>query len=530
MFYLSPKTFQLSTLLSQTGIRNKPLGKHRKGDGIALISEEELPELSGKFEDIVIYSETGDLDFLHNLVPLEIITKAHGPREIVFRLKNAEEALKLREIVKNINNELFKKDQELSTIHAFEENIKTTFIVDELLKMLVDVITRVLKCQRASVVLLQEEGRDLLVKGTIGSDQKKVENFQIKYRGRVTREIIRRKSSLMLRDISKLNWPKEDEDQKSYYTTNSFLSVPILVKNEVAAIINVTDKQDLTPFNDDDRRLLEIIASQVSGTIERFKMSHELLEKERLSKELAIAREIQINLLPAQNPDLHDVEATFFYQPCYSVGGDYFDFLELDNHQRALLIGDVSGKGVPASLLMVMIRSIICYAAQLHVLGSPEKVFQDLNDYLLKHSARNMFVTLFMGILDSDNGKFYFSNAGHNYPLLLKKGQFQELKTGDMILGLFDEASYHSQEIQIDYEDLLILYTDGISEARQSDGGMFGEAGIKQFFQENYQKEKPLNQTIDDFKQYFRISCGTADQADDATLILMRRKPPISNE
>ncbi|MDD5091029.1 MAG: SpoIIE family protein phosphatase [Candidatus Wallbacteria bacterium] len=523
MIHLSPSCMPLATPLHQAGITCKAWKTGTRRVKIAIVRSGEIRELAAHCANLIVWGDLSPGTAGCKTPIIDILPERILPQELSRRIGTACELVRLRESVCSLKQKIIKQEEELSTIHAFEENIKTTFILEELLKMIVDVITRVLGCQKASVVVLQEEGHDVMIKGHIGIDGKKVENFQIKYRGRVTKEVIRRKSSLLFRDSSRLDWIA-DEARSGFYHTNSFLSVPIMVDNEVTAIINVTDKSDRSVFDDTDRRLLEIISSQVGNTIQRFRMSRELVEKERMAKELQVAREIQLNLLPDHDPDLSGVEVAFFYQPAFSVGGDYFDFIEIGEDVRIFLIGDVSGKGVPASLLMVMVRSIVRYAAQKGLLCTLGDIASELNAYLLKNSAEHMFMTLFIGMFDRRSGILSYTNAGHNYPLVLTgNSDFLELKTGNLFLGMFENISFDMSHLPLASDDLLILYSDGITDAGSGPEGVFGETRLRQFFRENYSRSKPLQQTINEFKSYFDRYNSTVDPHDDATLILIRR-------
>ncbi|MDD5509113.1 MAG: PP2C family protein-serine/threonine phosphatase [Bacteroidales bacterium] len=244
-----------------------------------------------------------------------------------------------------------------------------------------------------------------------------------------------------------------------------------------------------------------------------------------IEHELEVARKIQINLLPSQCTGLKNLDSACFYEPAHVVGGDYYDMLELDEFRKAFLIGDVSGKGVPASMLMVMIRGIIHYAAQLKTLDRTEVLISELNDYLRKCLMDSMFVTLFMGILDERSDTLSFCNAGHNYPLIFNGDkEFQELNSGGLMLGMFDGAQYARQEAKFRHGDLLAMYTDGITDAIDSEGTPFGEDRLKRFLKDHYRKGMELSALIADFKDYFYWFVDPRQKLDDATLILSTRK------
>lgn len=520
MIFLSKKCFFLVGKLKLLGYKTRNFSNEKSLKSILIIHSSEYKKLSKISLFTIVYGDSFDFNKIkgnHNI--LGIIDQKSSDECIDFVLSRAKNTVNIYKNDKRFKAELKKRKQELETIHEFEESVKATFVVEELLKMIVDIVTKVVRCQRASVLLLREEGKDILVKGTIGRDGKSVEDFKVKYRGKVTKKIIKRRGSLLFKDVSKIVWEKKEN-----YRSSSFLSVPIIVDKDVAAVINVTDKNDRSSFTENDKRLLEILSAQVATTVEKFKLSSELVEKERLDRELKVAREIQVNLLPANMPKESDIDIDFFYEPAYTVGGDYYDFIRTEDNKDIVFIGDVSGKGVPASLLMVMIRSIIHYASQFNDVRNPDIFLKTLNQFLYKHSMPAMFATFFMGVIDKNSETITFCNAGHNYPLILSDGNFIELETGDIILGMFEDLSYRSKQMKFKKDDLLIMYTDGINESFNPKNEFFGSEKIEEFFTENYRKDSDIRELVSNFKKYFKNYLDGNEPNDDATLILARLK------
>jgi len=520
MIFLSKKSCFLTEKIKSLGYKVKHYSNEKSIKSVFVMHSSEYEELSKISLFSVVFGENFDFESIKkNKNIIGIIDKSSSDECIDFVLSRAKNTVDIYKKDKKFKSELRKRKQELETIHAFEESVKATFVVEELLKMIVDIVTKVVRCQRVSVLLLREEGKDILVKGTIGRDGKSVENFKVKKRGKVTKEIIKRRGSLLFKDISKIVWGKREN-----YRSSSFLSVPIIVNQEVAAVINVTDKNDRSNFTENDKRLLEILSAQVATTVEKFKLSSELVEKERLDRELKVAREIQVNLLPANMPIESDIETDFFYEPAYTVGGDYYDFIRTEDNKDVVFIGDVSGKGVPASLLMVMIRSVIHYSSRLDDMNNPDVFLKKLNEFLYVHSMPAMFATFFMGVIDKEKETITFCNAGHNYPLILSENGFLELETGDIILGMFEDLSYRSKQMPFKKDDLLIMYTDGINESFNPQNEFFGCEKIEEFFTENYIKGCDIRKLVSNFKKYFKNYLDGNEPNDDATLILTRLK------
>ena len=370
--------------------------------------------------------------------------------------------------------ELNRKQSEISILYNVGKVIRATFAIEELLRMIVDMVTQSLNCKRGSILLVDDKNGDLLVKGVLGREESQVENKRLTERGAVTQAILSSSHSLLINKDGDEDQFFTDEDEKGY-NTRSFLSVPIKNKDQVVAILNVTDKESREDFNADDQRLLEILADQASITIENFRLSEQLVEKERMERELEIAHSIQVNLLPEQTPDIPQTELDARSIPAKAVGGDYYDVFKIDEFRWGLAMGDVSGKSVPAALLMVMIRSLL----RANAAGSPSSadVVSRVNRMIIPDLDPAMFVTLFYGIFDTQTRELVYTNAGHNYPLLISAAtaEVSELHTDDLIVGMFEDYEYRERTVKLEPGDLLVLYTDGITEARNEQDEPFGD-------------------------------------------------------
>ena len=395
------------------------------------------------------------------------------------RVANERDALSgyLREMsgaLEKTRLELNRKQSEISILYNVGKVIRATFAIEELLRMIVDMVTQSLSCKRGSILLIDDADGDLLVKGVLGREESQVENKRMAERGAVTQAILSSGHTLLINKDGQGEQFFAEDDIKGY-TTRSFLCVPIKIQDQVVAILNVTDKSTGEDFNADDQRLLEILADQASITIENFRLSEQLVEKERMERELEIAHSIQVNLLPDQTPDIPQVELDARSIPAKAVGGDYYDVFAIDDHRWGLVMGDVSGKGVPAAMLMVMIRSLLRAAA----VGNPSaaEVVTKVNRMIFPDLDPAMFVTLFYGVFDARTRELTYTNAGHNYPLVISAttAEVTELHTDDLIVGMFEDYAYREATVSLEAGDLLVLYTDGITEARNVDDEAFGD-------------------------------------------------------
>jgi sigma-B regulation protein RsbU (phosphoserine phosphatase) len=205
--------------------------------------------------------------------------------------------------------------------------------------------------------------------------------------------------------------------------------------------------------------------------------------KEKIESELRIANEIQMSMIPhifPPFPELPQIDLFATLKSAKEVGGDLYDFFLIDGNKFCFAIGDVSGKGVPASLFMAVTRTLVrSISDKIH---SPSAIVESLNRSISQNNDSNMFVTLFLGILDLENGSLRYTNAGHNPPVLIKKGGEAHMfeKTKFIPAGLFEDFKYGESSVEINKGDKLFLYTDGVSEAENSAGELFGEQLIMQ--------------------------------------------------
>jgi serine phosphatase RsbU (regulator of sigma subunit) len=198
----------------------------------------------------------------------------------------------------------------------------------------------------------------------------------------------------------------------------------------------------------------------------------EAQQRERIEQELRIARLIQQTLLPKTLPQLPGYEVAAYYRPARQVGGDFYDFLELEDGRLGLVMGDATGKGMPAALVMAAARSMLRAVAQSS--ESPGEVLKRANDALVTDIPPNMFVTCFYAVLDRDSGRLRYANAGHDLPYLRHGGGAKELRATGMPLGLMPGMGYEQKEIVLDAGDSVLFYSDGLVEAHDPEGEMFG--------------------------------------------------------
>jgi phosphoserine phosphatase RsbU/P len=300
-----------------------------------------------------------------------------------------------------------------------------------------------------------------------------------------------------------------------------YLFVPLIDKGELAGIISLSQKTAGFRFTYEDITLISVVANQVIVSINNAQLYTDSLEKQRLEEELELARKIQTNLLPQNLPAHANYEFAAFNHPSHQVGGDYYDFIKLSNGSIGVVIADVSGKGVPAALLMARVQAIL-QTQEKRGLPIPELLSQ-LNEFLVNSSSSDRFVTMFYCEIDLETGHICFCNAGHNYPFIVKTdGQIEYLEKGGLILGAFGGSIYQTGCVDLARDELLVMYTDGISEAMNLREEEFGESRIVSISKEARSQSAHYicGQIIKNVRQY---ALG-AEEIDDMTMVVIKTK------
>jgi serine phosphatase RsbU (regulator of sigma subunit) len=248
------------------------------------------------------------------------------------------------------------------------------------------------------------------------------------------------------------------------------------------------------------------------------------LMRQSTEQELRLARSIQRASLPEEVPTLEGWQISPFYRPAREVGGDFYDFIEIDDERLGIVLGDATGKGVPAALVMASTRSMLRAVAQASNY-SPAEVLGRVNDSLVADIPPDMFVTCFYAILDPKSASLSFANAGHDLPYVRRGGDCEELRARGMPLGLMPGMNYEEKEIALDAGEVAFFYTDGLVEAHAPDGEMFGFPRLRALIAEHAEKESLEEVLLGEL--YFFV--GEAwKQEDDITLLTLRRSSALS--
>lgn len=300
--------------------------------------------------------------------------------------------------------------------------------------------------------------------------------------------------------------------------TRSEMVAPIISNQEVIGVFDL-ESDELNAYDEHDLEVLGLLASQVAIIIEKVMLHGQLIEKQRLETQLEVARQVQLELLPPTDPELDGFDISAYNFPTEEVSGDYYDWVQIYDDQIGIVIADVSGKGVPAALLMAFLRASL--RAATHIGYAPHISMSKVNYLLWESIERNQFVTAFYGILDATNRTIAYSNAGHNPPFLIEgNGEIHFEERGGVPLGMFRDSRYYEYFAPIHPGQIFVLYTDGVTEAVNSAGEEYGRDRLAQAVRSA--RTQPAREIIDSIHRDLMDWTEGRGAHDDVTVFIVK--------
>lgn len=300
--------------------------------------------------------------------------------------------------------------------------------------------------------------------------------------------------------------------------TRSEMVAPIVSNDRVIGVFDL-ESDELNAYSPDDLSVLQLLTSQVAIIIEKVRLHEQMIEKKRLQAQLDIARQVQLELLPKNDPKVEGWDMSAYIFPTEQVSGDYYDWVKIFEDQVGIVVADAVGHGIPAALLMSFLRA--CLRSSIQVGYAPHIAFSKVSELIRDSTEENQFITAIYGILDTTNRTFVFSNAGHNPPLLIKPdGEYRYVEYGDTPLGMFAGTHYHQHFIRFESGQVMVAYTDGITEAANAAGEEYGNERLAKRVLDGI--DLPAKQLIDHIRK------GVADFTerkfldDDGTLFIVK--------
>lgn len=428
------------------------------------------------------------------------------------------QATKFSSNLEEENYRLKNSIQELSILNEIASAVSSTLALNKIIELIVKKCIKHLHVEQCSVTLLDIKSPSSDFHTLVRKADETLYDHAYRLDDQLTGWMILNKKPLMVNDCK--NEKRLNLSADAYNKIASLISVPLINKGKLIGLLNVFNKKDGEQFRTDDERLLSIIAAQSANVIENARLLEEEKKLHAMEEEMRFAREIQLNLLPKNIPQLSGYEIAAVSLPAREVGGDYYDFITIDENKTAFCLGDVTGKGLPAAMLVANVQATL--RGQL-IFNSPAcECLQRSNILLYNSTDSTKFVTLFLGIIDVSTNRITYCNGGHDFPYFIKNnGEVKRLCTGGVLLGSFPELSYDEEIIEMDSGDLLIISSDGITEARCSSEEMFGEDKLLEIIKA--ERNQSSNIILEKVIEKVNAFAKNVPQFDDMTLIIIRK-------
>lgn len=416
-------------------------------------------------------------------------------------------------------------DPKLTTIDKLRmllditKKISRSLDVDEVLTLVMDTLDSLIHYDAAGIYLID---RDRLPENPYIFKSKAIRGYkvpfalvepQIKLGEGFIGYVAQTGKPVISADVS-----KDDRYFHAREQTRSEMAAPIISNDKVIGVFDL-ESDAVGSYSEDDLQLLMLLASQVAIIIEKAELYDQVVKKKRLEAQLEIARRVQLELLPEHDPKIKDFDLSAYIFPAEEVSGDYYDWVRMGEDQLGIVVADAVGKGIPAALLTAFLRASLRLAVQIGY--APNVALAKVSNLLWDSVESHQFITAIYGTLDATNKTFVFSNAGHNPPLLINaEGECRFVEYGDLPLGMFQKMRYHQHFIKFERGSVLVLYTDGITEAAREDGEEYGRDRLAQRVLEGI--KMPAKELIDHIRK------GVADFTerkfldDDGTVFIVK--------
>lgn len=410
------------------------------------------------------------------------------------------------------------QNRALITLKDFSLELLAHRRLDEMLEYIMEFAGKTITARRGILMLKEDDSDELTTKVTRYYKGPK-SSKPIKISRTIINSVLENKASLLTLD-AQLDERFSSKESIIAESIHSAICLPLWNNKEVIGLIYMDRGVTEKPFNKEELYLMSSLANMAAIKIENTRLFEEALEKRALEEQLFLAAEIQKSLLPRQCPQIEGLDIAASHIPCSYVGGDYYDFFCLSEGEMGFAVGDVAGKGAAAALLMATLRAAL--ASQVKLKTSLNELFHYLNNFIYQSSASNKFITFFYGEVQPDKGSIQFINAGHNPPLIISKAKKVEpLPPGGLSLGFFPDSSYEMGKTRLKTEDILVLFTDGITERVNIKGEEFKEEKLCKLIKKNRKlnAQEILDIALDSIEEF---ACQEAQQ-DDMTLVVIKK-------
>ena len=408
--------------------------------------------------------------------------------------------------------------KELSVLNDIATAVSATYDLDQVIGLIVRECVNHLNVEQGAIMLLDHtETNDqfhTIVREIDTSSNVVPYHFGVQLSG----WMIKNQKPLLINDL--INDNRFTNLSNEDFPINSLLCAPLKTKGKLIGVLNVFNKMSDEGFTADDQRMLSIIATQSAQVVESARLYEEEKSLKKIEEELRVASDIQSFLLPKTKPVINGFDIAGRSIPAKEVGGDYFDFITIDDNRTVVCLGDISGKGMPAAMLMANLQATL--RGQALFTSSAGECLTRANKLLYRSTDMQKFATLFYGIIDTSNDDFHFSNAGHDPPFLINSNNnVARLTKGGTVLGFMEGYQYEEDSIKLNSDDTIIIYSDGITEALNEKNKEFGEDRLLNIIMGNIKSsaETLIEKVFDALKIFVK----DVPQSDDITIVVIKK-------
>ena len=423
---------------------------------------------------------------------------------------------KLDEHHNEVTQQLFEEgnssEKQLTLLAEISQNFSNSLDISQTLQNAIERFMQYLNSEAASIFLLENNNSELVCVRCAGPVD--IAGIKIPSGKGIIGNAINTRKSQMIRDAQNDPNFSKSVDAGTGFKTRSILAVPLVVNDKCIGALELINKKNDDLFNEHDESISMVLASYAALAIHNARMADALVEKERMRKELELAREIQIGLLP-KDDDTNIFPIKGMNVPALEVSGDFYDFFKRDDGLIYFNLADVSGKGMNAAMLMAKASSLLHHLAK--SISDPGELLGRVNNEICESISHGMFVTIVSGFLDAENDKISFSNAGHQPPLFHNsKGEFVEIKESAPPIGIIPGTEFPVETIHLD-GGAVYLFTDGVTESYDENKKFLEVSGLIKLIEIN--SKLPIPNRLDRIVSKIRNS--DTDQHDDITLMII---------
>ncbi|MGH9532328.1 MAG: SpoIIE family protein phosphatase, partial [Terriglobales bacterium] len=528
----SSRSAYLTHAAGQEAAHHHDYARHGE-DAIGKVAEARVASRNARLARI----STDDQDFAKrtgfthiSAFPLMVRERLLGVLAIYSRQQAAKDLLKWWEVYAEVSSvavnqalsaqESRKTITQLSLLFDATRLLNSTLDLGELLDLILKIARTEVKADRGTVFVVDRKQNEIWSIVASGLDR---EEIRVVIGHGVAGRVAETGETVNVADAYTLPFHDRSFDQKFGYRTSSLLCLPIRHHDkEIVGVIQLLNKQG-GAFTADDQDFLSKLSGHMAMALENARLHRDALEKQRMERELALARAIQYSLLPDQPPVLPGFDLAVSNEPCFECGGDYYDFLNLGPQTMLLVVADVEGKGVSSALVMSNLQASL--RALVNHLHSLEVLALSLNEMIYHDTKSKKFLSIFLGLVDTRGRGLHYINAGHVPPLLVRAetGAYEQLEKGGLVVGLFPHAEYERGSVKLKPGDVLVCCTDGILEAENARHEEFGHERLAAAVAHNRHKSAQaiVEAALAEVQNFSR----EGEHVDDKVLMIMKVNP-----